>query len=197
MVDGGRAGTAIAAAARVRGARILASTMHPPAAVGKPHLTLAVPTMLDIRIDDLRGPEVIALLDEHLRAMAAVSPPESCHALNPDGLRRPDVTFWTAWDGPELAGCAALRELDPLHGEIKSMRTRAPYLRRGVASRMLRWIVDEGARRGYRRLSLETGSMPYFDPARRMYARFGFAPCGPFGGYAEDPNSVFMTLKLP
>ena len=149
-----------------------------------------------IKVDDLSGPEIAALLREHLDCMAAVSPPESRHALNLDGLRRPEVTFWSAWDGERLAGCGALMELDPSHGEVKSMRTARTHLQRGVASKVLEHLVSEGKRRGYRRLSLETGSMDYFEPARRLYAKFGFVDCGPFGSYREDPNSVFMTLRL-
>jgi len=152
---------------------------------------------MDIRPDDLRGPEIRALLEEHLRNMRAISPPGSVHALDLDGLRRPGITFWTAWDGGELLGCGALRELDASHGEIKSMRTAAAHRRRGVAAAMLRHILAEAARRGYARLSLETGSMAAFEPARRLYASFGFVPCGPFADYGPDPNSAFMTLELP
>jgi putative acetyltransferase len=151
---------------------------------------------MEIRVDDLSGAQILALLDEHLRCMAMVSPPESRHALNLDGLRQPGITFWTIWNDSELAGCGALKELDATHGEIKSMRTAYAFQRKGVASQMLRHIIDEAKRRGYRRLSLETGSMRYFDPARRFYAKFGFQSCGPFGSYREDPNSVFMTQTL-
>lgn len=151
---------------------------------------------MEIKVDDLSGEEVHELLREHLRNMHLHSPPESVHALDLDGLRRPDITFWTAWEGGELLGCGALKELDPRHGEIKSMRTAAAHLRRGVARRMLAHIVEEARRRGYRRLSLETGSAEAFGPARGLYADFGFAYCGPFDGYAEDPYSVFMTMEL-
>jgi putative acetyltransferase len=151
---------------------------------------------MEIRVDDLTGPEIIALLEEHLRCMRRVSPPESCHALNLDGLRRPDVTFWTVWNGSDLAGCGALKELDPQHAEIKSMRTAYAHQRKGVASQVLRHIIAEAGRRGYRRLSLETGAMDYFEPARKLYAGFGFKFCGPFGTYVEDPNSRFMTKEL-
>ena len=151
---------------------------------------------MQIQIDDLSGPEIAILLAEHLDCMAEVSPPESRHALNLDGLRRPDITFWSAWDGAELAGCCALKELDAAHGEIKSMRTAKAHLRRGVAAMLLRHLLQEAQRRGYRRLSLETGSMPYFEPARTLYRKFGFAPCGPFATYRDDPNSVFMAKDL-
>jgi putative acetyltransferase len=151
---------------------------------------------MDIRVDDLRGKEIIELLQEHLRCLALVSPPQSCHALNLDGLRQPEITFWSIWDGSELAGCGALKQLNKTHGEIKSMRTAYVYQRKGVASKMLEHIMAEAKRRGYGQLSLETGSMEYFEPARRLYARFGFEFCGPFGTYLEDPNSVFMTKRL-
>ena len=151
---------------------------------------------MQIRIDDLTGREIIELLEEHLRCMARVSPPESRHALNLDGLRKPDVTFWTIWNDPELAGCGALKELDGEHGEVKSMRTAYAYQRKGVASQMLRHIIDEAKRRGYRKLSLETGAMDYFEPARKLYASFGFQFCGPFATYRLDANSVFMTKEI-
>ncbi len=149
-----------------------------------------------IEIDDLQGSAVRGLLREHLDAMERTSPPESRHALDIAGLRQPDVTFWSVWDGAELAGCGALKELDGTHAEIKSMRTAAAHLRKGVASKMLEHLIAEARRRGYRRLSLETGSMDYFEPARKLYASFGFVPCAPFGSYVEDPNSVFMTKLL-
>lgn len=151
---------------------------------------------IQIREDDLRGAEIARLLQEHLEDMARHSPPESIHALDLEGLRAPGITFWTAWQGDELVGCGALKELDPQHGEIKSMRTARTHLRKGVAAQMLQHIVEEARRRRYRRLSLETGSMAAFAPARRLYDRFGFAACGPFGDYREDPNSVFMTCLL-
>ena len=151
---------------------------------------------LKIRVDDLRGPEIAELLAEHLRCMAEVSPPESRHALDLDALRQPDITFWSAWHGHALAGCGALKELDLDHGEIKSMRTATAYLRAGVASMLLQHIISEAKRRGYLRLSLETGSMRYFQPAHRLYGKFGFSTCPPFGDYVEDPNSLFMTREL-
>lgn len=151
---------------------------------------------MEIRPDDLRGPEIAALLREHLRSLALLSPPESMHALDLDKLRRPDIAFWSVWGGAELMGCGALKELDPSHGEIKSMRTAAAHLRKGVASALMRHILEEAGRRAYRRLSLETGSMAAFTPAHNLYSRFGFRRCGPFADYVEDPNSVFMTKEL-
>ena len=153
-------------------------------------------TAFDIRIDDLRGPEIAALLHEHLRDMALHSPPESIHALDLGSLRRPEITFWTLWQHGELMGCGAIKQLDAAHGEIKSMRTSMHHRRQGVAAAMLQHILGEAQRRGYQRLSLETGAPAAFAPARKLYARFGFEPCGPFADYAEDPYSVFMTKKL-
>lgn len=149
-----------------------------------------------IKIDDLSGPEVAELLSEHLRSMALHSPPESIHALDLNALRKPGITFWSAWDGNELLGCGALKALDSRHGEIKSMRTASRHLRKGIASQILHHILDEAVQRGFKRLSLETGSMEAFEPARRLYARFGFSYCGPFADYVEDPYSVFMTKEL-
>lgn len=149
-----------------------------------------------IRIDDLRGPEIAALLRTHLDNSALHSPPESAHALDLDALRRPEITFWTAWEGDGLMGCGALKQLDASHGEVKSMHTAERFRRRGVAEALLRTIVAESRQRGYRRLSLETGSMDAYAPARALYARHGFVECGPFAGYALDPHSTFMTLDL-
>ena len=151
---------------------------------------------MEIKLDDLTGPEVAELIREHLQGMTLNSPPESIHALDLDKLRAPEITFWSAWEGKDLLGCGALKELDREHGEVKSMRTSSIYLRKGVAKKMLQHIIDEAKRRGYRRLSLETGSMDAFVPARSLYALFGFQYCKPFADYVEDPNSVFMTKEL-
>jgi putative acetyltransferase len=150
-----------------------------------------------IRKDNLQGPEIARLLRAHLENAAEHSPPESIHALNLDALRAPEITFWTAWEGRDLLGCGALKELDANHGEIKSMHTTERHRRRGVAAGMLRHIIQEARRRSYQRLSLETGSMDGFAPARALYARFGFETCGPFADYVVDSHSTFMTLELP
>jgi putative acetyltransferase len=151
---------------------------------------------MEIRLDNLSGPEIRKLLDEHLTSMAHLSPPESVHALDIDALRSPGITFWSVWAGSELLGCGALKELEAKHGEIKSMRTSSAHRREGVAKAMLAHIIEEARKRSYGRLSLETGSMAAFEPAQRLYARFGFTPCPPFADYTADPNSVFMTLPL-
>ena len=155
-----------------------------------------MPGPFEIRADDLSGPEVAALLQEHLASVALHSPPESVHALDLEALRTPEVSFWSVWQGSELVGCGALKELDASHGEIKSMRTASSHLRKGAAATLLEHIVNVARKRAYRRLSLETGSMEAFAPARALYARFGFEPCGPFADYVEDPYSVFMTREL-
>ena len=152
---------------------------------------------MQIRRDDLTGPEIRALLEEHLRNMHELSPPESVHALDLDKLRRPDITFWTAWsDAGELLGCGALRELSPRHGEIKSMRTPQALRRRGAGRALLEHIISEARSRAYERLSLETGSNAPFAAAQKLYESAGFRICPPFGDYVEDPHSVFMTRAL-
>lgn len=149
-----------------------------------------------IRKDDLQGAEIAAFLQQHLDDMRAVSPPESKHALDVDGLRAPNISFWTLWDQSELVGCVALQELDPEQGELKSMRVDGSRRGAGLGRQLLEHVIDEARRRGYRTLLLETGAMPYFTPARSLYERFGFRFRGPFGKYVEDPNSVFMQLDL-
>ena len=153
-------------------------------------------SVMQIRVDDLTGTEVRALLAEHLRNMHQLSPPESVHALDLTALLKPEITFWTVWFHGELLGCGALKELTPAHGEIKSMRTASTHRRKGVARATLQHIIAEARRRSYTRLSLETGTFPAFEPARRLYETFGFTYCSPFAGYTEDPNSVFLTRTL-
>jgi len=149
-----------------------------------------------IRRDDPGGTEVRALVEEHLPNLYEITPPESVHAFDIGKLRQPDVTFWSVWADDALVGCGALRELDRRHGEIKSMRTVAARRRSGVGRAVLQHIIGEARRRGYERLSLETGSMKEFEAARNLYAGFGFSVCAPFGEYRDDPNSVFMTRIL-
>lgn len=151
---------------------------------------------MDIVEDDLSGEAVRSLINEHLDDMAATSPPGSCHALAIDELRAPDVTFWSAWSCDELLGFGALKELDPRHGEIKSMRTVKKHLGRGVGSEVLQYIIGESRKRGYGRLSLETGSGEPFEASHALYRKFGFVYCEPFGDYRHDPFSRFMTLQI-
>lgn len=149
-----------------------------------------------IHIDDPARPDVLALLEEHLRDMYELSPPESVHALDVQALKGPGITFWTVRDGEILLGCGALKELDAAHGEIKSMRTPHGLRRRGAGQAMLAHLINVARERGYKRLSLETGSMESFAPAQRLYESFGFVPCPPFADYRLDPYSLFMTLSL-
>ena len=149
-----------------------------------------------IRVDDLLGPEIQAFLRDHLTNMHEITPPESVHALDVEGLRAPGMTFWSAWAGARLLGCGALREIDARTGEIKSMRTDPARRGRGVGTRMLQHLLGVAEARGYERVLLETGALPEFEPARSLYRRHGFEERGPFPPYREDPNSVFMEKRL-
>lgn len=151
---------------------------------------------MQIRPANLDDPAFAALMEEHRAAMQATAPPESQHALDLSGLRQPSVRVWTIHDNDVLVGCGALQHLGAGHAEVKAMRTSRSRLRRGVARAMLDHLLAEARRSGYARVSLETGSMDYFAPARRMYAAAGFVECGPFGDYVEDPNSCYMTRAL-
>ena len=152
---------------------------------------------MKIEIDDLSRAEIHALLIEHLQSMHALSPPESVHALDLEQLRVPAITFWSAWAHGQLLGCGALKELDPSHGEVKSMRTPSAHRRSGAGRAILTHIIEVAQARGYQRLSLETGAVEAFKPAQTLYESAGFVRCGPFGDYTEDSFSVFMTLRLP
>ena len=176
----------------LRMGKTLASTEREPSGTGR---SFSPPTMR-IQVDDPTRPPIRALLAEHLRDMHAISPPGSVHALEPDGLAGPDVTFWSVWDGDTLLGCGALKALGLHHGEIKSMRTPSALRRRGAGRAVLDHIIAEARARGYGRLSLETGASDAFAPAHRLYESRGFTRCGPFGSYTDDPNSVFMTRTL-
>jgi putative acetyltransferase len=149
-----------------------------------------------IQPDDPSRPDVLALLEEHLRNMHELSPPESVHALDVSGLQRPEITLWSVREEGILLGCGALKELDREHGEVKSMRTPQSLRRRGAGRAVLVHIIEEGRRRGYKRLNLETGPGEAFRPALRLYESLGFRYCGPFADYKLDPHSVFMALEL-
>ncbi|MGC5015025.1 GNAT family N-acetyltransferase [Streptosporangium sp. DT93] len=151
---------------------------------------------MKIVLDDLSGPEIAGFLDEHVREMRSITPPESKHALDLDALRRPGITFWSVLDDGRLVGCGAIKRLDAEHAEVKSMRTAPSRKRSGTASLLLEHIITEARRMGFTRLSLETGADDFFLPARRLYAKFGFACCEPFADYRPDPLSVFMTRTL-
>lgn len=151
---------------------------------------------MKIEIDDLSRSEIHSLLNEHLQSMYQLSPPESVHALGLHKLLQPEITFWSAWDGPLLLGCGALKELSQKHGEVKSMRTPAALRRKGAGRAILAHIIENARYRSYELLSLETGSIDAFKPAQMLYESFGFVRCGPFGDYSDDPNSIFMELRL-
>ncbi|MET8555685.1 GNAT family N-acetyltransferase [Streptomyces sp. NPDC004959] len=151
---------------------------------------------MEIAVDDLAGPAIAAFLEAHVSQLRALSPPESTHALALDGLRVPEVTFWTAREEGEIVGCCAVKRIAPGHGELKSMRTDPARTRSGIASALLRHALDESRRAGLERVSLETGADDFFLPARTLYAKFGFRPCPPFGAYREDPLSVFLARTL-
>ena len=152
--------------------------------------------VLQILPADLDDQRLLALLATHVRAARAETARCSAHALDASGLSAPNISLWAAWLDGDLAGMGALKRLSATEGEIKSMYTTDSARRQGVARGMLAHIVSTARAEGILRLSLETGSWPYFDPARALYVAFGFSECGPFAEYREDSNSVFMTLDL-
>jgi putative acetyltransferase len=149
-----------------------------------------------IVVDDLSGPAIAAFLEEHIEEMRSITPLESKHALDLDGLRQPEVTFWSVMDGDAVVGCGAVKRLDASHAELKSMRTARARKRAGIGSMLLEHILDEATRMGFARISLETGSAEFFRPARTLYQKYGFDYCDPFADYTLDPHSVFMTRAL-
>ena len=149
-----------------------------------------------IEVDDLSRPQVHALLEEHLANMYELSPSEQVFALDLNKLRADDITFWTVWDEEVLLGCGALKELTPIHGEIKSMRTPAAARGRGAGRAVLAHIISEAEQRGYTTVSLETGTHAAFEPAHNLYRSKGFVMSGPFGSYLPNEHSVFMKLQL-
>ena len=149
-----------------------------------------------IEVDDVTRPEVLALLEEHLRNMYELSPPDQVFAFDANRLRAPGITFWTAWENETLLGCAALKHISPTQGEVKSMRTPARRRRYGVGRSLLEHILEVSRKRGYQELFLETGRHAAFEPAQALYRSVGFHECGPFDGYKENGNSVFMSLTL-
>lgn len=151
---------------------------------------------VDVRVDDLSSEEVQLLIAEHLAGMHTNTPPGHVNALAIEGLRARSVTFWSAWIDDSLCGCGALKELSPHTGEVKSMRTRTAFLRRGVGQAILDEIVRTARQRGYAHLVLETGTGPVFEPAHMLYRRNGFELCGPFGDYTATDFNMFMTKAL-
>lgn len=146
---------------------------------------------------DFSDPRVIDLLRHHFETARAATAPGSAHALDVGGLQEPGIEVWTIWEGEDLLGIGALQHLSARHGEVKSMHIVQTRRRTGAGSALLRHIIAAARDAGLARLSLETGSWDYFQPARALYIKHGFVECPPFGDYVEDPNSVFMTLELP
>jgi putative acetyltransferase len=151
---------------------------------------------LRLRVDDLTGDQTRALLAIHLAGMHENTPAGHVFALDLSGLQAPGVTVWSAWRGDEIAGIAALNQLDAESAELKSMRTHPDHLRQGVAAALLDHIIGEARRRGLRRLSLETGRGPSFEPALALYRDRGFAGGGAFGDYEASDFNQFMHLDL-
>ncbi len=149
-----------------------------------------------IRPADFGDPALEAFLRAHLADMALESPKESQHALDLAALQQPGVRLWVAWHEGRIAGTCALAVLEPGHEELKSMRTEPELRGRGIASELLDHVLADARARQVGRISLETGSMEFFAPARALYARHGFDPCPPFGSYRHDPHSTYMTRAL-
>jgi putative acetyltransferase len=149
-----------------------------------------------IRRADPVEPRLRALLERHVARARAETAPGSAHALDIEQLRSPAIAFFAAWDGEEPLGVIALKRLADAHGEVKSMYTAEQARRRGIGAALLARVIAEARGQQLTRLSLETGSWDYFEPARSFYRRCGFRECGPFADYRADPNSVFMTLEL-
>jgi putative acetyltransferase len=151
---------------------------------------------LKIVVDDLSGPRIAEFLDEHIQEMRSITPLESKFALDLDGLRKPEITFWSVMDGDTVVGCGAIKRLDAGHAELKSMRTAPARKRSGIATALLEHVISEARRMGFTRLSLETGTAELFLPARKLYEKFGFAYCEPFADYRPSPHNTFMTRAL-
>ena len=151
---------------------------------------------MKIVADDLSGAEIAQFLDDHVQEMRSITPLESKHALDLAGLRTSEITFWSVWDGDSLVGCGAIKRLDEGHAELKSMRTAPTRKRSGVGSLILEHIIAEAKQMGFTLLSLETGAAEFFEPARKLYEKFGFGYCEPFADYRPDPYSVFMERAL-
>jgi putative acetyltransferase len=149
-----------------------------------------------VEVGDFSDPRVVELLREHVAGMHATSPPGTCYVLDLSGLQQPSVALFTIWDGDDLLGCGALKHVDTETGELKSMRTTSRHLRRGAGARMLAHLLEVSRTRGYRRVVLETGSGPAYEPAIAMYRKAGFLPCGPFGDYTPSPFNQFFALAL-
>jgi len=150
----------------------------------------------EIAVDDPRKPDVRALLERHLAFSQSETPPEHSFALDVDGLLDPAITFYSYRSSGELLGVGAIKELDAAHAEIKSMHTAAEARGRGVGRAVLDHLLSVARSRGYRRVSLETGTTPGFVAARAMYESSGFAPAEPFADYVRTEDNTFYALAL-
>lgn len=151
---------------------------------------------MEIKVDDLNSGAVISLLEEHLRDMYATSPADSVHALDREALKGPDITFFSAWKNGQLAGCVVIKKLNDAEAEIKSMRTSHVFRHTGVATSLLKFLIEFAQQQKYKKLNLETGTQEYFNPARNLYKKFSFRDCGSFGSYRLNENSHFMTRDI-
>ncbi|RAO67572.1 uncharacterized protein BHQ10_003584 [Talaromyces amestolkiae] len=151
---------------------------------------------MHVTTGDLNNPKLRTLLTYHFQDLQTKSSPETSFVLDLSALQKPNITIYTVWDGDELLGCGAIKELDPTHGEIKSMRTAPEHLRKGVARALVQHMITEAKRRQYSRLSLETGTVAAFVDAKRLYERCGFVRCEPFADYVAHEDNMFMTIEL-
>jgi len=157
---------------------------------------------LVLKPGDIDHAQVRALLIAHAASARAETAPDSAHALDPEAFRAENLHLWSGWladtdiSNEQLVAIGAWQQISPDHGEVKSMHTLAAVRGYGIAGMLLCKLIEEARAAGICRLSLETGSWPYFAPARDFYRRHGFAECGPFGAYQADPNSVFMTRSI-
>ena len=145
---------------------------------------------------NFNNPKVNELLTKHFIELRSVSPAGSTHVLDITGLKDQSIKFWSLWDNDELIGCGALKFLDKIHGEFKSIRVVDKFRKKGAGEKIFNHLIEEAKKLGIKKLSIETGSGKFFEPARKLFINFGFQPCLPFAHYKEDPNSCFYTKNL-
>ena len=141
-------------------------------------------------------PKVNELLTKHFIELRSVSPDDSCHVLDIEGLKHPTIKFWSFWDNNQLIGCGALKFIDKSHGEFKSIRIEDKYRRKGMSSEIISHLIEQAKKNGIKKLSIETGAGKFFEPARKLFKKFGFKTCDPFANYKEDPNSCYFNLEI-
>ena len=145
---------------------------------------------------NFNNPKVNELLTKHFIELRSISPAGSTHVLDITGLKDQSIKFWSLWDNDELIGCGALKFLDKIHGEFKSIRVVDKFRKKGVGEKIINHLIEEAKKLGIKKLSIETGSGKFFEPARKLFAKFNFQPCSPFAHYEEDLNSCFFTKNL-